>query len=241
MSFLSAEPRQTRLDLSLTVLRIPVRIHVSFWLIPLVALAYGRGSIRTAVLITLINLVTIGLHELGHAWAALWRGYRARVTLAWYGGVAVAAIRPNDLASRVAMIAAGPVANLLLGLFVLGLMAALQPWTGELTLTGTSLIAPGGWITTALRVLAAYNLALFVINCLPIYGMDGGQLARAAFCRYVQNGLIRFLWLSTAVSIVLAGACWIVELDILTRVVTTLLFVNSAYQLVRGRRGHYIP
>jgi Zn-dependent protease/CBS domain-containing protein len=115
---------------------------------------------------SLLFFVSILLHELGHAVAALRQGLRTRsITLFIFGGVAQLEKDPRDGRAEFWMAAAGPFVSLTLaGLFYL--VAAL-PFVGP----SAAAVA---------RYLALINLILALFNLVPAFPMDGGRLLRGA-------------------------------------------------------------
>jgi Zn-dependent protease/CBS domain-containing protein len=123
--------------------------------------AWAKGLVAS-----LLFFVSILLHELGHAVAALRRGLRTwSITLFIYGGVAQLERDPEDGRAEFWMAAAGPAVSLLLaGSFYL--------------CAGLPLLGPGA--VAVARYLAFINLALALFNLVPAFPMDGGRLLRGA-------------------------------------------------------------
>jgi Zn-dependent protease len=119
-----------------------------------------------AMSVALIDGAAGLVHELGHAWAATGKGRRVyRITL--YGLVASVRrsgghLRPRDQA----MIAiAGPLSHLLIGAML---------WT-----TWQLLPSDNEPLRFATGFPAVSNLAVGVLNLLPVHPLDGGRAARA--------------------------------------------------------------
>lgn len=111
--------------------------------------------------LTVVSLFfAVLFHEMGHAWAADRLGYRTRsIAIDLFFGSADVDMDHCPPRDSIKIVAAGPLANLLL--FGISMM-----------LLG---IFPG---TTVLASLAAVNLILFLFNILPIFPMDGGRMAK---------------------------------------------------------------
>jgi membrane-associated protease RseP (regulator of RpoE activity) len=139
---------------------IPVAVEPWFWLSGLVLNPQDLQGPRI-VLWLLIYFVSILVHEMGHALAAIAFGARASVTLHSFGGVT----RPTLKFSRwrdIAMTLAGPGAGFVLGalsvaaLYVVPNLPPLALW--------------------ALQRLMFVNFLWGVMNLLPIPPLDGGHV-----------------------------------------------------------------
>ena len=82
------EPKRTNYDIHFRIGSIPVRIHPLFWLIPL--LLGIRPDVKPLHSFIWLAVVTVSilLHELGHALAIRYYGYRPWITLYALGGLA---------------------------------------------------------------------------------------------------------------------------------------------------------
>jgi len=146
---------------------IPIRIQGMFWLLCLfIGMRYlqegGGKGIGMFLIFGGSLFVTILWHELGHAWARKSNGAPySEIVLHGFGGYCTG---PGSFsrAQSIFISAAGPLANLVL---------AAAAWV--------VLQAPGiggFWLNFAMSTLIMINLFLGILNLLPIFPMDGGQI-----------------------------------------------------------------
>jgi Zn-dependent protease len=150
---------------------VPVNVGASF-LVVSVLMAAGRMS-QPALLLewVAVVLVSVLLHELGHAAAYRTLGFSARIELHGMGGTTYGTGERAKLttARRVAVSLAGPGAGLLLG---------AGAWLAA-DLAGP---AVSGWPPVAgqsLRDLVWVNVGWGAVNLLPVLPLDGGNAAAA--------------------------------------------------------------
>ena len=129
---------------------------------------YGEPLVAFASF-ALALLLTILLHEFGHAYAAHRQGGGAERIILWpLGGLALCE-SPQNPRARFWVSAGGPLVNLALGLIVTGLCLALGldflPFSGQQVF----------W-QRLLQYLFLWNFVLLIVNLLPCYPLDGGQL-----------------------------------------------------------------
>ena len=227
---LFSEPGHTAYDLSFNFFGIPVRVHPGFFLI---GLLFGANWIRDPALnagvrvllgIALI-FVSILVHELGHVLAYRFFGQPGRIVLHWMGGLAIAdsgnmawaRSRAGRFTSNQQIIIslAGPFAGMLLIVPILAIVYAAGGtvvWDkifGVIPMPipdmrGTSLIETPG-VASLIWAGVMINLFWNLINLVPIYPLDGGQVSRELFLRFdLRNGLQNSLLLSIAAGIGMA-------------------------------------
>lgn len=194
------EVQHTPQDLRFQLFGFPCRVHPLFWLSALLFALPGRGLPGNMVLALLISrtaclFVSILVHELGHAFLIRWAGFRPEVVLHAFGGYALyhphRAIRTSV---SVAISFAGPAAGFLLyGLVLLIEYGVTNGYQHRLSPVLRDMFLQLEWI----------NLYWGLVNLLPIYPLDGGQIVRAWMqSRWGLNGIRQ----SLMVSIIAAGA-----------------------------------
>jgi len=217
--FLS-EPGQTGYDIQFELFGFHIRVHPLFFLAPLL---FGQGLISESpnvgiglLVVTFVFFVSILLHELGHAWAYKWFGINSKIVLHWMGGLAIRERgswggRQVGLTSNQQMIVsvAGPLANVVLAFAMLGIGLALGGVRGEwpfiipipgVIFEGTAL---GGrpYLQLLFDATILLNLLWAIFNMLPIFPLDGGQIARAFMLKIdPRDGLQNSLYLSIGVA-----------------------------------------
>jgi Zn-dependent protease len=163
------EPPPSRFDLRFHLFGTPVRVHPMFWLITgLLFLAVNRGVLSAAELVlwVLSVFVSILLHEYGHVFAGRLFGRHGHIVLFGFGGLAVGSSQLPRRWQRIVVYLAGPAAQLLL-------YGALR------LLDGPANADPRlPYLQLLLIYLLFINLWWPLLNLLPIWPLDGGQVAR---------------------------------------------------------------
>jgi Zn-dependent protease len=218
------EPARTPWDLQFNVAGIPVRVHPMFWLMSLIIGGVQTTGIKL-VLGVLIVFVSILVHELGHAFTMIYFRERARVVLYWLGGLAISGgDGPWDVGygkgarsprEQIIISLAGPAAGFALAAIVAAIVYGIG---GHIVvyrsgvLPGIDIDLPRGLAISSvaefsLRYLLWINTVWGVMNLLPVFPLDGGQVARQVFIlRNPYDGVKQSLWLSLIVGAVLAVA-----------------------------------
>lgn len=195
-----AEPERTAYDVNFRLLGFRVRIHPLFWLgtALLGASTLDLGLQFLAIWVGVV-LVSIMVHELGHALAFRRFGADSHIVLWMFGGLAVPYSAVRGRGQRIAVSLAGPVA----GFVLCGIVYASHQAIGW------------GSIKNGLPVWYLYTSLVFVnlywgiFNLLPVYPLDGGQVSRE-LCEGKWRG--RGLQVSLKISIGAAAAVAIYSL-----------------------------
>ena len=191
---LSLEP--TRYDLNFSLLGIPVRVHPAFWVIGML-LGFRTGDMRLTAIWIVCLFVSILVHEFGHALTARHFGWPPSVILYHFGGLATFQPSWGYTRKRAILISlAGPGAGFVLYGIVVGikywLLAAHedgQEWATRLLARDGEFI-PG--TAFAIMQLEWINLYWGLMNLLPVYPLDGGQICSEVLnARASRKGLIR--------------------------------------------------
>ncbi len=159
-----------------TVAGIPVRIHVTFFLL-LVWLFWSgasRGLVHAVegVAFILAAFACVVLHEFGHALMGRRYGVVTRdITLLPIGGVARLDRIPRRPSQEVAVALAGPLVNVVIaGALFLAMRLSTNVYDfGDPGLLERSFVAR----------LFVFNLGVTAFNLIPAFPMDGGRVLRA--------------------------------------------------------------
>jgi len=212
---LIGDPAPTQGDLHFSVLGIPVRVHPFFWVI---AVLLGLRSPNAQALIVWVIAVFVGVlvHEMGHAVVMRRFGFAPSITLYGLGGMAsygAGAYQPRSPGTwgQVLISAAGPIAGFLLAASLVLVLTLAGVDVGyfigmPIGLTAYVLESVGHPMFRALlNSLLFVTIAYGILNLMPIYPLDGGQIARELFLRYApRNGIRHSLMLSIIVGTGLA-------------------------------------
>lgn len=178
--------------LSFNLFGIPVRVQPWFW-VTLALIGGGLSatdalSMFRVVMFVLAGFVSVLVHELGHALTVRKFGLPTAITLIAFGGFASYPAGQLNRKQSFVVTAAGPVLQLLLGILI-GL--------GRLFVE----IPPASLLNNFTYYLVLVSIFWAVLNCLPIYPMDGGQMLAAILGPKRQ----RYVYLTGAVCAAIIG------------------------------------
>jgi Zn-dependent protease len=165
----------TPLDLRFSLFGIPVRVHPLFWLFSAALGWHGAKQLNLTVIWVVCVFFSILIHELGHALTAQAFGWPPHIVLYSFGGYASYAPTRGHTAGRSIMVSfAGPGAGFLFYAVIRGVEQFLRLKHVELSPEALN----------ALWDLKFINLWWGLVNLLPVYPLDGGQISRAAFTHW---------------------------------------------------------
>ena len=244
-------PPPTRYDLRFTLGPFPVRVHPLFWLL---ALFFGAssGDLIHLLFWVIIVFVSILIHELGHALIMRLYGQSSHIVLHMAGGLTVpdaswwgsgGATVSLSSSQEILISLAGPGAGFLFTMLVMIIVAlaggiirwtplfGIIPWFTALLPSGLGLV---NWIVLNLLWV---NFFWGLINLMPVYPLDGGNVARNLLIRTDPlDGTRKSLWVSVIAGAVVA----LIGLLLLQSTYMALLFgllAFQSYQVVQGRVG----
>ena len=164
---------------TLRVLGVPIRLHFTFVLLLAFLLVTGLGGRSPAGYVLFVTglLVSVLLHELGHAWVSSQYGIQTiEIVMYPIGGIARLARRARR-SEELWIALAGPSVNLVLAVLLYFLATTHSP---ILNLSGMERATDENLLTQ----LFLGNLVLAAFNLLPAFPMDGGRALRAILSRF---------------------------------------------------------
>ena len=260
-----ADPPPNPWDLRFQIIGTPVRITPWFWLgSALLGWSWARDignipqynmSVGAALLMWIaVVLVSILVHEFGHAMAFRLFGIHSHIVLYQFGGFAA----PYSASSfgrqirlspkqHIVVSAAGPAASLALGFGVAAFFYLRGyfvpnplPFIQQLDFLQTGHRLPAFKVLALLDAILFVNIGWAIMNLLPVYPLDGGQISREVFILTTRDG-IRY---SLILSIVAAGAValWALSQQNMYLGIMFGMLAFSSYQIMQayfGRGGGF--
>jgi Zn-dependent protease len=202
------EPQPSDYDWRFTILGFPTRVTWLFWVVS-AALGYDAAmgmqrlyaaqfqvNVHFALLLAIwvgVTLVSILVHELGHALAFRFYGIGCHIVLYQMGGLAIPGAGNvwSNMGYRrrlrhwdeIVISAAGPAIQLVLALIVgtiailCGIFVREFAWMAPLLDMRLSL-PKDPFVYSFVRFMVTINVWWAVLNLLPIYPLDGGQIVQ---------------------------------------------------------------
>lgn len=170
-----------------------VRVQLSVWFPVVAIILCWKFELQLGLLLTLLILLSVIVHEFAHIFAARGTGGAANEILLWpAGGLAMTRPAPT-FHSQFLTSAAGPLSNLVICLATYPAVSAAGFPAGvfhpfelvSVNLTETF------WRDCAV-LLFDVNFLLFLVNLLPVYPLDGGQMLLAVIATRIDGETARF-------------------------------------------------
>ena len=241
------EPPPTQADIHFRLLGFPVRISPWFWVVALMFGVSGRQAdpVETLLWVSVI-LVSILVHELGHALVLQRYGGHPRITLHGFGGLTICEDCERSPGRQIIISFAGPLA----GFCLAGLVILILALSGHLEGFRLSML-PVEWTQFDMRqpgklplrdalisMFLVVNIFWGLLNLLPIYPLDGGRISRELFTLgNPQRGIVASLWLSAVASVTVAAYALWQGLFIMTLLFGYLAY--ASYQTIRAYQQHW--
>ena len=154
-------PQPSPYDIQFRLAGVPIRISPMFWIITFV-LGWGDGDLQNILLWVGCVLVSIIVHEMGHALTNRIFGRRPAIVLHGMGGLCFSDGPTLSSWKRALVLFNGPLA----GFLVYGVILA--------ALSGRTITDP--ILKEILNNLVFINLIWGLVNLVPVWPMDGGQI-----------------------------------------------------------------
>lgn len=215
------ESAPTPFDMRFRLLGVPVRIHPMFWLVAL--MLGGSGTPQSAAIWVVAVLISVLVHELGHALLQRRFGGAPSIVLYGFGGLAMAPGVARSTWRNIAVSLAGPLA----GFALAGIVDAGVRFAG----------VPQSRVAVALlNDLLLINIFWSVLNLAPIWPLDGGQVARELLVALLHpsRGVVVSLVLSIVVAVIVG--VWLYQQT--QSMWNALLFGMLAFQNYEGLRAY---
>ena len=242
-----AEPPRSPWDINFVMFGIPVRIAPYFWICGLI---FGVYMATPAALLVwmVVFLLSFLIHELGHALAFRSFGYYPMITLYAMGGLtspgmtSYGARNPGTL-GRVLISAAGPGAEIFAALLLyngLGLAGFDTGYRWGLPYVldlQADLSRINGTLHLFVNLFFVFSIFWAFVNLLPVYPLDGGQIAREILLKLnSRTGLRDSLMLSCIAGVAVAAFALRMQQWFLALMFAVLAY-SSYTDLDSARRG----
>lgn len=169
---------------------IPVQVGGSFIFLFLFYFIMSSGDLIRVLSFIAMLVLSIFLHELGHAWACKIQGVPVRRIMLYGGGGFCEPARSASARQQEFIVAMGPIVNLVLwasasmaseGILAMIIADAQHVQNPEALFRG-----PRAEIALLLGLFANVNLFLAVFNLIPVQPLDGGRLLHLALLRFAR-------------------------------------------------------
>jgi Zn-dependent protease len=226
-------PQGTPFDLQMHVLRIPVRVIPTFWLVAAL-LDWNPDRFDLMAIWMICMFFSILIHELGHALTAEAFGYDPHIVLHHFGGYAAYHPGYEHTHVRALLISlAGPFAQLALAaVFIFAAFAVpWNPWAPPQQLTMTQ-----HRLSHAITSMLFINIAWPILNLLPILPLDGGRILESILGIFQVRQYTEW---ALKVSMVAGGLCAVGAFQLLHAPILAIMLALMAfdsYQQLQARR-----
>lgn len=165
------EPVETAYDLRFRLLGVNVRVHPMFWLLCVLFNAdfIQEGLFAEFFVCVLCIFVSILVHEMGHVLTGRFFGSHGDIILYGFGGLATGSTRGLQRWQRVLVLLMGPGAEFLLVLATIAVMI------------GVGFRDMPRLVQIAFIFLIQMNVFWIIVNLLPVWPLDGGQVSGELF------------------------------------------------------------
>lgn len=250
-------PAPTKFDLNFRLFQIPIQVSPWFWF---VTLTMARSLAKEPKLLfawVVCVFFSILVHELGHGLTGKLFGFRQRIALYWLGGLCQSNGEETPK-EKLAVLLMGPGAGFLLAglVFLVGRVVWGIPFEDDLQLvrrlvglSSRGIPQPdsmGDLASFAYLQLVYINVIWGLVNLLPIYPLDGGQIAEIFL---VQADRVHGERRTQIISLITAGAMAAFfatktggggDPEGLTRVVFFGALAFFSYQRLQAHHDRYI-
>lgn len=177
------------------LLGVPVEVGQTIFLLALIFIGFSTSSaaaLMSGLILFAMIVVSIYLHELGHAWGCKVQSIPVKRIVIYGGGGYCQHTRSGTRAEQELIVAMGPIVNLALWAFAsLGSYYVWQSLsidfeTSTPTPNDIAAIRSTAMVAGYLDMFARINLFLCVLNLIPVQPLDGGKLFHLAMLRVMK-------------------------------------------------------
>jgi Zn-dependent protease len=223
-------PLQTPLDLRFVIFRIPVSVTPFFWLIAFLFSTWDNQASSISIVIRMFAIfLSILVHEMGHALVIRYIfGAQPHVVLHGFGGLTFHErpyyYRTPKAWGQILISFAGPAAGFILSGFSFVIVIAFY-----------DKISTNDYLSSLLSIFIGIGIIWGILNLMPVYPLDGGQISRE-ICQMIspQHGIRVSLMISATVAIILALFSLRISHTYLVFLFGFLAF--GSLQMLQGRR-----
>lgn len=207
-----------------TLANVPVRASLGYLLLAgYFAYLHSRLGVAYAAVAVLCLTLSLLVHEFGHALVARRLRLEPQVVLHGWGGLC-AHLRAESNRHDAWIIAAGPGAGLLFGALV---------WVGAQVLTAAApeVLVERHLFAFTLQTLIYINIYWSLLNLVPLWPLDGGQLFRLGALRYLPPARAERVTHITGAALGVVGA--IISFAVLNSIFLGIITVLLAFENIR--------
>jgi len=248
--FIFQPPPYSRYDLNFNLAGFPVRVHPLFWLMTIL-IGFSINPLQLLIWVVVV-FVSILVHELGHALAMRRYGQPSQIVLHAMGGLTIPSeVRWGSGWANVSLTSnqeifialAGSGAGFILAAVIIAISLAIG---GSLSLTMLFGLIPFPLVTLPFNNFLANSIVMTflwvtifwgLINLMPVYPLDGGNVARRLLIHADPwGGARKSLWVSVITGAILTIFCLVFIQSMFMTLMFGLLAVQS-YMTLQGRSG----
>jgi len=244
-------PPPSRYDLRFSIAGIPVRVSPIFWVIAFL-FGFSTNNILYTLIWVVVVFISILIHELGHAFAFRRYGLRSSIVLHFAGGLTIpesvswgsswanVALGPPQ---EIVISLAGPFSGFLFAALIIGGVLAAGGSIGISWLLGfiplptlRGIPFGGVYLNIFIYFLLSVNIFWGLINLVPVFPLDGGNVARYTLLQFdPRDGVRKSLW----ISVVAGGLVAVLGLVYFRSIYMAFLFGFLAFQSYQSLRNRY--
>lgn len=206
-----------------TIAGIPVSASPFYFLL---LLMFSNGDWMRGLIWAICITISLIVHELGHALVARHLRHDPSIMLHGFGGLTSRTRTGRDV-EEAAIIATGPAAGLALGLGIFGLWQLLAyTGLGQLLFSATAV----QFFYALVYPCIVWNM----LNLIPLWPLDGGQLFRLAVLRFTSGARADRITHGLSLVLIAGLAVWVVQAK---SIFGGIILLMLAAQNIRGFRG----